>query len=63
MNTLTSNMAGHHAVAASSRGRAGIAAYRSVSWSALEIFGCPAIDPMTWTGHKTTRPRPLEPSP
>jgi hypothetical protein len=62
MNTPTNNLAGAHAVAVSSRGRAGNAAYRSASWSALEIFGCVAIDTMTSTGHKTTRPRPLEPS-
>ena len=63
MNSATNNLAGIHAVAGSSRGRARIAAYRPAFWSTLEIFGCIAIDPMTATGHKTTRHRPLEPSP
>ena len=63
MNTATNNMAGTTAVAVSSRDRADNAAYRSASWSAHSIFGGAAIATMTPICHKTTRPRPLEPSP
>ncbi len=62
MNTATSIQAGSNAVAVPSRDRAKTA-YRSASWSALEItFGCIASGPMAHNGHKTTRHRPLEPS-
>lgn len=62
MNTPTNIQAGTTAVAGSSRGRVRTSTYRSASWSASAIFGCLAIDTMTHNGHKTTRPRPLEPS-
>lgn len=58
---LTTHTQAGTAVAAS-RARVRAAEYRSASWSAFGIFGCTAADPMAHNGHKTTRPRPLEPS-
>lgn len=62
MITLTNNLVGGNAVASASRDRVRAAGYPTASWSATAAFGCFSVTTMEHADHKSTRPRPLEPS-
>ncbi len=62
MTTLTNNLVGGTAVASASRLRGRVTGYPTASWSATAVFGCFDVPTMGHADHKSTRPRPLEPS-